>query len=64
MTPVARRACVRPRPPARTPRGAVDATCEPEHGPPPEAVFDRATGPYHRRVAAALPGARAFDEDP
>ncbi|HEX3760081.1 MAG TPA: hypothetical protein VHW23_15300 [Kofleriaceae bacterium] len=45
-------------------RGAADATCEPEPGPVPEAVFDRVTGPlgpYLRRVAriAALPGGRA-----
>jgi len=43
----------------------ADATCEPEPGPVPEAVFDRVTGPlgpYLRRVARiapALPGARA-----
>jgi len=43
--------------------GAVDATCEPHPGPAPEAVFDRVTGPYQRRSAAALPGARACDED-
>jgi hypothetical protein len=42
---------------------AVDATCEPDPGPAPEAVFDRVTGPYLRRSAAALPGARACDED-
>lgn len=46
-------------------RRAADATCEPEPGPAPEAVFDRVTGPlgpYLRRVARiapALPGARA-----
>jgi hypothetical protein len=44
-------------------RGAADATREPDPGPAPEAVFDRVTGPYRRRVAAALPGARARDED-
>jgi hypothetical protein len=48
----------------RVRRGAADATCEPEPGPVPEAVFDRVTGPlgpYLRRVAriAALPGGRA-----
>ena len=26
-----------------------DATMEPDPGPPPEAVFDRITGPYGRR---------------
>ena len=29
----------------------TDATTEPEPEPPPEAVFDRLTGPYGRRVA-------------
>ena len=41
----------------------TDATMEPDPGPAPEAVFDRVTGPYLRRNAAALPGARACDED-
>ena len=47
------------------PRGAADATREPEPGSAPEAVFDRVTGPfgpYLRRVARivpALPGTRA-----
>lgn len=76
MTPALRRGSRRP-PRARPrsgsgrahaigrPRGAADATCEPEPGPAPEAVFDRVTGPlgpYLRRVARiapALPGARA-----
>jgi hypothetical protein len=56
---------------ARSPRrgrdrrvAAPDATTEPDPGPPPEAVFDRVTGPYARRSAVALPGARACDEDP
>jgi hypothetical protein len=47
-----------------------DATLEPEPGPPPEAVFDRVTGPYARRAASAgrgaLPGAAygaAHDEE-
>lgn len=61
MTPAARRAHTRSHPPP--PRGAADATREPDPGPAPEAVFDRLTGPYLRRLAAALPGARAFDED-
>ena len=34
-----------------------DATMEPDPGPPPEAVFDRVTGPYDRRSAIAGPGA-------
>jgi len=34
-----------------------DATMEPDPGPPPEAVFDRLTGPWDRRTAVALPGA-------
>jgi hypothetical protein len=42
---------------------APDATTEPDPGPPPEAVFDRVTGPYARRSAVALPGACAYDED-
>jgi hypothetical protein len=41
----------------------VDATSEPDPGPAPEAVFDRVTGPYLRRSAVALLGARAWDED-
>jgi hypothetical protein len=43
---------------------APDATTEPDPGPPPEAVFDRVTGPYARRSALAAPGACAYDEDP
>lgn len=31
-----------------------DATMEPDPGPPPEAVFDRITGPY---------GGRQYDEE-
>jgi hypothetical protein len=31
--------------------------------PAPETVFDRVTGPYRRRCAAGLPGARACGED-
>ena len=38
-----------------------DATIEPEPGPPPEAVFDRLTGPFGepsaRRSSFAMPGA-------
>jgi hypothetical protein len=44
-------------------RRAVDATSEPDPGPAPETVFDRVTGPYLRRCAAGLPGARACGED-
>jgi hypothetical protein len=43
-----------------------DATLEPEPGPPPEAVFDRVTGPYARRAASAGLAARpaaAYDEE-
>lgn len=40
-----------------------DATTEPDPGPPPEAVFDRVTGPYARRSTVALPGASASDEE-
>ena len=68
MTQALRRGPRWPRPaelsarrPAR--RRAVDATSEPDPGPAPEAVFDCVTGPYLRRSAAALPGARARDED-
>jgi hypothetical protein len=53
----------RPRGAPRAVRRAADATSEPDPGPAPEAVFDRVTGPYLRRNAAALPGARACDED-
>jgi hypothetical protein len=38
-----------------------DATVEPDAGPPPEAVFDRSTGPFGSRRAVALPG--GFDEE-
>ena len=31
-----------------------DATMEPEPSPPPEAVFDRVTGPYGRRHIYAM----------
>lgn len=35
----------------------TDATMEPDPGPPPEAVFDRLTGPFDRRRGIAMPGA-------
>jgi hypothetical protein len=35
----------------------TDATMEPDPGPPPEAIFDRLTGPFDRRRAVATPGA-------
>lgn len=35
----------------------TDASMEPDPGPPPEAVFDRLTGPFDRRRAISLPGA-------
>jgi hypothetical protein len=62
MTPVRCRAARVPGPGGARP-GAADATSEPDPGPAPEAVFDRITGPYLRRVAAPLPGRRAYDED-
>jgi hypothetical protein len=43
--------------------GAPDATIEPDPGPPPEAVFDRVTGPYARRFPLAMPGASGLDEE-
>ena len=39
----------------------TDATMEPVPGPPPEAVFDRLTGPYDRRSGISTPG--AVDEE-
>lgn len=42
---------------ARSEFDVSDATMEPEHGPAPEAVFDRITGPYGRRYA------HGFDEE-
>jgi hypothetical protein len=56
----ARAARTQRRPLPRT-RCAADATSEPDPGPAPEAVFDRVTGPYLRRSASALPGARLLD---
>jgi len=38
-----------------------DATVEPDPGPPPEAVFDRLTGPYGNRRGTSMPG--AVDEE-
>jgi hypothetical protein len=35
----------------------TDASMEADPGPPPEAVFDRLTGPFDRRRAVSLPGA-------
>ena len=35
----------------------TDATIEPDPGPPPEAIFDRATGPFDRRRGFVMPGA-------
>jgi hypothetical protein len=52
---------LRALPTRRTRRGAdfdlSDATMEPDPGPPPEAVFDRMTGPWDRRRAVVMPGA-------
>lgn len=36
----------------------VDATAEPDPGPPPEAIFDRTTGPYSSPRYRLGPGAR------
>jgi hypothetical protein len=52
-----------PRHARRRHAGAPDATIEPDPGPVPEAVFDRITGPYARRSALAVPGARELDEE-
>ncbi len=46
-----------PRRVRRTEFDLTDATVEPDPGPPPEAVFDRLTGPFGRRHAIAMPGA-------
>jgi len=46
--------------PRKLSRGELDtsdATMEPDPGPPPEAVFDRITGPFGRRRGFAMPGA-------
>ena len=47
-----------PRAPARRRPCIADATIAPDPGPPPEAVFDRVTGPYgsHGCPALARPG--------
>jgi hypothetical protein len=62
---------MRMRPQRRTERAAArrrpcvaDATIAPDPGPPPEAVFDRVTGPYGphgNRPVLARPGCE-FDE--
>ena len=52
----------RPRVAPRPPRVAPDATTEPEPGPPPEAVFDRVTGPNARLAVLARPGHATRDE--
>jgi hypothetical protein len=46
-----------PRPLKRGEFDFSDATMEPDPGPPPEAVFDRSTGPFDRRRAITVPGA-------
>ena len=46
---------VRPRRRAKTDFDFSDATTEQDAGPPPEAVFDRITGPYGNRYG--------FDEE-
>lgn len=40
-----------------------DATVEPDPGPPPEAVFDRVTGPYEHRRGYSSFGPGAVDEE-
>ena len=46
------------RPPRRSGSfDLTDATMEPDPGPPPEAVFDRLTGPFDRRRGVQMPGA-------
>lgn len=40
-----------------------DATMEADPGPPPEAVFDRVTGPYDHRRAYSSVGPGAVDEE-
>ncbi|MEO6776055.1 MAG: hypothetical protein ABI437_23585 [Kofleriaceae bacterium] len=35
----------------------LDPTVEPDPGPAPERIFDRATGPFDRHRAVAMPGA-------
>ncbi len=40
-----------------------DATMEPDPGPPPEAVFDRVTGPYEHRRGYSSCGPGAVDEE-
>jgi hypothetical protein len=44
-------------------RDMPDATAAPDPGPPPEAVFDRLTGPYRRRATPAMPGLCEYDEE-
>jgi hypothetical protein len=39
----------------------TDVTMEADPGPPPEAVFDRITGPYGARRSFGMPG--AVDEE-
>lgn len=38
--------------------GIIDATTEPDPGPPPEVIFDRATGPFSKPRYSAAPGTR------
>ncbi|MEO7096647.1 MAG: hypothetical protein ABI175_25540 [Polyangiales bacterium] len=40
-----------------------DATMEADPGPPPEAVFDRVTGPYDHRRGYSSVGPGAVDEE-
>lgn len=36
----------------------IDATTEPDPGPPPEVIFDRATGPFSTPRYSLAPGTR------
>lgn len=47
----------------RTLRRTSDATTEPDPGPSPESIFDRATGPCGWRHAAAAPSLGAHDDE-
>lgn len=38
--------------------GVFDATAEPDPGPPPEAIFDRTTGPFSSPSYRLAPGTR------
>jgi len=54
---------VAPRTARRRDFDLSDATVEPDPGPPPEAVFDRVTGPYDHRRGYSTFGPGAVDEE-